>query len=153
MGDNRRSTVYRDGVLETAAAIDELLDQAVAAINRGDRVAGTALAERVIAAAGVNAEAEDLLAAPADHGEIRRMTIVFADLVDSTGLSARLEPETYRMLVRRYREQVYSTVNRFEGHVGSQQGDGLLAVFGHPRAHEDDARRAVLAGLDRKSVV
>ena len=98
--------------VEGAAPIDDLLDQAVAAINRGDRVAGTALAEQVLAADGVNAEAEDLLAAPADPGEIRRMTILFADLVDSTGLSTRLEPETYRMLVGRYRDQVVSTVNR-----------------------------------------
>ena len=133
---------------ECSASIDHLLDQAVAAINRGDRVAGTALAEQVLAADGVNAEAEDLLAAPADPGEIRRLTILFADLVDSTVLSTRVEPETYRTLVGRYREQVLSTVNRFEGHVGAHQGDGLLAVFGHPRAHEDDARRAVLAGLE-----
>jgi class 3 adenylate cyclase/tetratricopeptide (TPR) repeat protein len=131
-----------------AAPIDDLLDRAVAAINRGDRVAGTALAQQVLAADGVNAEAEDLLAAPADAGEIRRLTILFADLVDSTVLSTRVEPETYRMLVGRYREQVRSTVNRFGGHVGSNQGDGLLAVFGHPTAHEDDARRAVLAGLE-----
>ena len=130
------------------APIDDLLDQAVAAINRGDRVAGTALAEQVLAADGVNAEAEDLLAAPADPGEIRRLTILFADLVDSTVLSTRVEPETYRMLVGRYRQQVLAIVNRFEGHVGSHQGDGLLAVFGHPTAHEDDVRRAVLAGLE-----
>ena len=88
------------------------------------------------------------MAAPADPGEIRRLTILFADLVDSTGLSTRLEPETYRTLVGRYREQVRETVSRFEGHVGSHQGDGLLAVFGHPAAHEDDARRAVLAGVE-----
>ena len=146
--DPVRPTAHRDAGPTTTAAIHDLLDQAVAAINRGDRVAGTALAEQVIAAGGLNAEAENLLAAPADHGEIRRMTIVFTDLVDSTGLSARVEPETYRMLVRRYRERVRWTVNRLEGFVGSQQGDGLLAVFGHPRAHEDDARRAVLAGLE-----
>ena len=149
MTDNQaRPAVRGDAGPKTAAAIDDLLDQAVAAINRGDRVTATALAERVIAADGVNADAEDLLTAPADRGEIRRMTIVFADLVDSTGLSTRVEPETYRMLVGRYREQVYSTINQLEGHVGSQQGDGLLAVFGHPTAHEDDARRAVLAGLE-----
>ena len=52
------------------------------------------------------------------------------------------------MLVGRYCEHVYSSVHQFEGHVGSNQGDGLLAVFGHPCAHEDDARRAVLAGLE-----
>ena len=76
------------------------------------------------------------------------MTILFADLVDSTVLSTRVEPETYRMLVGRYRDQVLSIVDRFEGHVGSTKGDGLLAVFGHPAAHEDDVRRAVLAGLE-----
>ena len=64
------------------------------------------LAEQVLAVDGVNADAEDLLAAPADRGEIRRLTILFADLVDSTVLSTRVEPETYRMLVGRYRELV-----------------------------------------------
>ncbi len=76
------------------------------------------------------------------------MTIFFADLVDSTVLSTRVEPETYRLLVGRYREQVQRAVNRYEGHIGSTKGDGLLAVFGHPIAHEDDVRRAVHAGLE-----
>ena len=95
-----------------------------------------------------NADAEELLAAPADSGEIRRMTIIFADLVDSTALSTRLEPEVYRTVVGRYRDEVLRIVNRYEGHVGSTKGDGVLAVFGHPKAHENDVRRAVLAGLD-----
>jgi class 3 adenylate cyclase len=94
-----------------------------------------------------NADAEDLLTAPASGGEIRRFTLLVADLVDSTALSTRVEPETYRMLVGRYRDLVHSLVNRFEGHVGSTKGDGLLAVFGHPKAHEDDVRRAVATGL------
>ena len=81
------------------ASIDELLDQAVAAINRGDREAATTLVGQVLAADGANTEAEDLLAAPSDPGEIRRLTIFFADLVDSTVLSTRVEPETYRLLV------------------------------------------------------
>src|SRR6476659_6206890 len=130
------------------ASIDELLDRAVAAINRGDRATATALAGQVLAADGANAEAEDLLAAPSDPGEIRRLTILFADLVDSTVLSTREEPETYRLLVGRYREQGLRAVNRYEGHIGSTQGDGLLAVFGHPIAHEDDVCRAVHAGLE-----
>jgi class 3 adenylate cyclase len=130
------------------ASIDELLDRAVAAINRGDRVAASALADQVLTVDGGNAEAEDLLTAPGDAGEIRRLTILFADLVDSTVLSTRVEPETYRMLVGRYREQVIQVVDRFGGHVGSAKGDGLLAVFGHPTAHEDDVRRAVMAGLE-----
>ena len=102
----------------------------------------------MLAADGANAEAEDLLAAPSDPGEIRRLTIFFADLVDSTALSTRVEPETYRLLVGRYREQVMHVVKRYEGHIGSTKGDGLQAVFGHPIAHEDDVRRAVQAGLE-----
>jgi class 3 adenylate cyclase len=106
------------------------------------------LAGQVLAANNANAEAEDLLAAPSDPGEIRRLTIFFADLVDSKVLSTRVEPETYRLLVGRYRELVLRAVNRYEGHVGSTEGDGLLAVFGHPIAHEDDVLRAVHAGLE-----
>ncbi|MFG1931199.1 ATP-binding protein [Mycobacterium sp. NPDC048908] len=130
------------------ASVDDLLDRAVAAINRGDRVTARALAEQVLAARGTDAEAEDLLAAPRQPGLIRRLTILFADLVDSTALSTRVEPETYRILVGRYRDQVRGAVDRYEGHIGFTKGDGLLAVFGHPVAHEDDARRAVLAGLE-----
>ena len=143
-----RSTRDGEGRSTDAASIDELLDRAVAAINRGDRAAATALAGQVLAADSANAEAEDLLAAPSDPGEIRRLTIFFADLVDSTALSTQVEPETYRLLVGRYREQVLRAVNRYEGHIGSTKGDGLLAVFGHPIAHEDDVRRAVQAGLE-----
>ena len=76
------------------------------------------------------------------------LTILFADLVDSTVLSTRVEPETYRMVVGRYRDLVLRVLDRYEGHVGSTKGDGLLAVFGHPTAHENDVRRAVLAGLE-----
>jgi class 3 adenylate cyclase len=130
------------------ASIDELLDRAVAAINRGNRTAATVLAGQVLAVDGGNADAEDLLAVPAMDGEIRRLTILFADLVDSTVLSTRVEPETYRLLVGRYRDVVLSIVDCYEGHVGSTKGDGLLAVFGHPLAHENDVRRAVLAGLE-----
>ncbi|MHA7650367.1 adenylate/guanylate cyclase domain-containing protein [Mycobacterium sp. ML5] len=128
--------------------IDALLDRAVAALTSGDHAAATALAGQVLAADGGNPDAEELLAAPARGGEIRRLTILFADLVDSTALSTRTEPETYRLVVGRYRQEVLAIVNRFGGHIGSTAGDGLLAVFGYPVAHEDDVRRAVLAGLE-----
>ena len=101
-----RSTRDGDARPEGGASIDELLDRAVAAINRGDRAAATALAGQVLAVDRDNADAEDLLAAPGDRGEIRRLTILFADLVDSTVLSTRVEPETYRLLVGRYRDLV-----------------------------------------------
>jgi class 3 adenylate cyclase/tetratricopeptide (TPR) repeat protein len=129
--------------------IDDLLDRAIEAINSGDRTTASVLAEQVLAVDSGNQDAEDLLAAPAaGSGELRRMTILFADVVDSTALSTRLEPETYRTVIGRYRQLVNDVVNRYEGHVCSTKGDGLLAVFGHPKAHENDVRRAVQAGLD-----
>ena len=133
---------------DSVATIDELLDRAVRAINKGDRATATALAGQVLAVDRGNPEAEDLLAAPAHHGEIRRLTILFADAVDSTALSTRLDPEPYHTLIGRYRDEVRRVIDRYEGHIGSIKGDGLLAVFGHPTAHENDVRRAVAAGLD-----
>lgn len=130
------------------ATIDELLDRAVQAINRGDRATADALAGQVLAVDSSNPDAEELLAAPVDGGEIRRLTILFADLVDSTALSTRIEPEAYRTVVGRYRQQVQRIVDQYEGHIDSIKGDGLMAVFGHPHAHEDDGRRAVHAGMD-----
>ncbi len=130
------------------ASVDELLDRAVQAINRGDRATADALAEQVLAFDSSNVEAEELLAAPENSGEIRRLTILFADLVDSTALSTRVEPEVYHLVVGSYKKLVRNAVERYEGHIGSTKGDGLLAVFGHPLAHENDGQRAVLAGLD-----
>ena len=128
--------------------IDELLERAVGAINRGDRVTADTLARQMLASDGSGRDAEDLLSTPADSGEIRRLTMLVADLVDSTALSTRIEPEVYRTVVGGYRDIVRRIVARYEGHIGSTKGDGLLAVFGHPIAHEDDAHRAVLAGID-----
>jgi class 3 adenylate cyclase len=133
---------------ESGASIDEMLDRAVRAINHGDHATANALAGQVLAADHGNPEAEDLLATVDKHGEYRRLTLMFVDLVGSTVLSTRVEPETYRTLVGRYRGEVVRLVNYYEGHISSTKGDGLLALFGHPKAHEDDARRAVAAGLD-----
>jgi class 3 adenylate cyclase/tetratricopeptide (TPR) repeat protein len=134
---------------ELGASIDELVDRAVSAINRGDPMTATALAGQVLAIDHGNADAEDLLsAAPGVDGEIRRLTILFSDVVDSTVLSTRVEPEIYRLVVGGYRDIVSRTVDRYEGHIGSTKGDGLLAVFGHPTAHENDVQRAVHAGLE-----
>ena len=83
-----------------------------------------------------------------DSPATRQLTLFFADLVDSTALSTQVEPETYRLVVGRYREQVVRIVSGHDGRIGSTKGDGLLAVFGHPIAQDDDARRAVHAGLE-----
>ena len=97
-----------------------------------------------------NVDASDLLAAQvSDAGEVRRLTVLFSDLVGSTELSARLEPEAYRSVVVRYQQLCESIVEkRYDGAIMSFRGDGILASFGFPVAHENDVDRAVLAGLD-----
>ena len=74
-------------------------------------------------------------------GERRQLTVVFCDLVGSTELSARLDPEDFRDVVRAYQRSAEEVVARFGGHVAKTLGDGLLVYFGWPRAHEDDASR------------
>ncbi|MGA7054026.1 MAG: adenylate/guanylate cyclase domain-containing protein, partial [Mycobacterium sp.] len=133
---------------DSTASIDDLLDRAVRAINEGDRATATALAGQVLAVDRGNREAEDLLAAPARYGEIRRLTIMFADLIDFKTQSIRLGPETYTTLVGRFQDEVRRVVDRYEGHISSIKGEGLLAVFGYPKAHENGLWRAVAAGLE-----
>jgi class 3 adenylate cyclase/predicted ATPase len=81
------------------------------------------------------------------HGERRQLTVLFCDLVGATELSARLDPEDFRDVVRAYQETCAAVISRFDGHIAQYLGDGLLVYFGFPRAHEDDAQRAVRAGL------
>ena len=104
------------------ASIDELLDQAVAAINHGDRAAATALAGQVLSVDRDNIDANDLLDAPGDGGEIRRLTILFVDLVDSAALSTRAEPETYGCWWAATATWCWSVIDRYGGHVGSTNG-------------------------------
>ena len=79
--------------------------------------------------------------------ERRQLTVMFVDLVGSTALSSHLDPEDLRDLVRDYQNAVSGEILRFEGFVAQFLGDGVLAYFGWPRAHEDDAECAVRAGL------
>src|SRR6202011_5623903 len=73
---------------------------------------------------------------------------MFSDLVGSTALSARLDPEDLREIISAYQNCVADTVRRFGGYVAKYLGDGVLVYFGYPKAHEDDAERAVRAGLE-----
>ena len=72
---------------------------------------------------------------------------MFSDLVGSTALSARMDPEDLREVISAYQKCVAETVRRFGGFVAKYMGDGVLVYFGYPQAHEDDAERAVRAGL------
>jgi class 3 adenylate cyclase len=77
--------------------------------------------------------------------ERRQLTVLFCDLVGSTELSQRLDPEQYRNLVRAYQSVCEAVISRYEGYIAQYLGDGLLVYFGDPNAHEDDAQRAVRA--------
>jgi class 3 adenylate cyclase len=86
--------------------------------------------------------------APAQvDAERRQLTVMFCDLVGSTALSTRHDPEDLRELIADYHRAVSKTVGRFDGFVAKYMGDGVLIYFGYPQAHEDDAERAVRAGL------
>jgi class 3 adenylate cyclase len=80
--------------------------------------------------------------------ERRQLTVMFCDLVGSTDLSGKLDPEDLREVVRAYQETAAEVIERYEGHIAQYLGDGLLIYFGFPVAHEDDAQRAVYTGLE-----
>src|SRR6516165_390086 len=80
-------------------------------------------------------------------GERRYLTVMFCDLVDSTGIAARLDAEEWRDLVNAYLDAASAAVTEMGGHVAKKLGDGLMALFGYPLAHENDAERAARAGL------
>ena len=90
---------------------------------------------------------------PEDRAERRQVTVMFSDLVGSTALSARMDPEDLREVISAYQTCVAETVRRFGGFLAKYMGDGVLVYFGYPQAHEDDAERAVRAGLELVAAV
>jgi class 3 adenylate cyclase len=99
----------------------------------------------------VREDGQGLVWAPSDPNpagaERRQLTVLFCDLVDSTPLSAQLDPEDFRDVMRAYYDTCGKVIARFDGYIAQYLGDGLIVFFGHPMAHEDDAPRAVRAGL------
>jgi class 3 adenylate cyclase len=109
---------------------------------------GTALvAPRDKPQTGSSSGSQEASGAATPEGERRQLTILFCDLVGSTPLSQQLDAEEWRDLIARYHLAASGAVTRFGGHVVKYLGDGVLALFGYPQAHEDDAERAVRAGL------
>lgn len=133
--------------------LERLLSAAEASLAAGDLEPARATAEEVRAVDPDNERAARILQRLASRhhgpaGERALMTLLFSDLVGSTLLSERVEPEQLRDLFSFYRTVAGEAVKRYSGSLIQFSGDGVLAGFGYPDPHEDDARRAVLAGLD-----
>ncbi len=100
-----------------------------------------------IAKLGVPKSAPLPVAAHVGKAERRQLTVMFVDLVGSTELSGRLDPEEMRDVFRCYQDAVTAVIARYQGHVAKFMGDGVIVYFGYPQAHEDEAERSVRAGL------
>jgi class 3 adenylate cyclase len=141
------------------SVLPELTDQDLKDLGVviGDRrkilraIAGLKSTETVVPAPSPATEAA--IARHQDAAERRQVTVMFSDLVGSTALSARMDPEDLREVISAYQKCVAETVQRFGGFVAKYMGDGVLVYFGYPQAHEDDAERAVRAGLELVAAV
>ena len=133
-----RSGLKELGVLARASAQDAARDR---------RTTGAAPTPPHAAASTAAANATQ------DTAERRQVTVMFSDLVGSTALSARMDPEDLREVISAYQKCVAETVGRFGGFIAKYMGDGVLVYFGYPQAHEDDAERAVRAGLELVAAV
>ena len=151
LGLERYEAVFRDNEID-ADVLHDLTDNHL-------REMGVALGARLkllkaIAALSPRAEPANRTSAVAlaslavDAAERRQVTVMFSDLVGSTSLSVRMDPEDLREVISAYQKCVAETVHRFDGFVARYMGDGIVVYFGYPQAHEDDAERAVRAGLE-----
>jgi hypothetical protein len=137
------------------AALPHLTDQDLKDIGvlLGHRRIILAAISKPAGAALATPEPTPRAAEPKDTGERRQVTVMFSDLVGSTALSARMDPEDLREVISAYQKCVAEKVQRFGGFVAKYMGDGVLVYFGYPQAHEDDAERAVRAGLELVAAV
>ena len=143
-----RENAINEKVLPNLTA-DDLKDMGVGIVgHRRMLLDAIALLRADGSAKAPPAEASSTTLKPAqDTAERRQVTVMFSDLVGSTALSARMDPEDLREVISAYQKCVAETVQRFDGYVAKYMGDGVLVYFGYPQAHEDDAERAVRAGL------
>ena len=126
----------------------DLIDAKQTAIDEGGKVlvwAGGAVPSTELQTPDLGLQTEHALQPEAER---RQLTVMFCDLVDSTALSAQLDPEEYRELVRAYQQTSAAVIERFGGYIAQYLGDGLLVYFGYPAAHEDDAQQAIRTGLE-----
>ncbi|MCP3395529.1 AAA family ATPase [Bradyrhizobium sp. CCGB12] len=154
LGLGQYEQAFRENDIDAEVLMDltaeDLIGLGVASIGHRRKLLAAIAALR----ASSMSEFTPVMAAPtsgnaslASEAERRQLTVMFVDLVGSTALAARLDPEEMAEVLRSYQNVVAGAIARFEGHVAKYMGDGVLAYFGYPRAHEDEAERAVRAGL------
>src|SRR5215471_9981468 len=157
LGLGRYEAAFRDNEIDETVlpnlTAEDLRDLGVSIVGHRRKLLDAIAALRTDA--GVKAPSSDAATAssaptvsPEDRAERRQVTVKFSDLVGSTALSARMDPEDLRELISAYHKCVAEIVRRFGGFVAQYLGDGVLVYFGYPEAHEDDAERAVRAGLE-----
>jgi class 3 adenylate cyclase len=149
LGLERYVPAFRWEVLPKLTS-DDLREIGVAAVGHRrkllDAIAALGAPAPVADASGPQAETTATFA-PRSDAERRQLTVMFCDLVGSTALSARLDPEDLREVIASYHRAVTDVVRTLDGFVAKYMGDGVLVYFGYPRAQEDNAERAVRAGL------
>jgi hypothetical protein len=156
LGLDQYETAFRDNGIDAEVlpklTVEDLKDIGVTRVGDRRKLLDAITALRVGAPLSPVAERPPEVpgpaAAPSSEAERRQLTVMFCDLVGSTALAARLDPEELREVIGAYHQCVAEAVGRFDGLVAKYMGDGALVYFGYPRAHEDDAERAVRAGLD-----
>ena len=148
LGMQQYERAFRDNAIDTAVlpelTADDLKDLGVTLVGHRRRLLGAIAALRGDDPAPPAKSGEAALASAAER---RQLTVMFCDLVGSTALSSQLDPEDLREVIAAYHRAVAESIAGFDGFVAKYMGDGVLAYFGYPRAHEDDAERAVRAGL------
>jgi class 3 adenylate cyclase/predicted ATPase len=156
LGLGRYEAAFRDNEIDETVlpnlTSEDLKDLGVSVVGHRRKLLDAIAALRTDA--GTKASSSDAVTtssapsvSPEDRAERRQITVMFSDLVGSTALSARMDPEDLREVISAYQKCVAETVQRFGGFVAKYMGDGALIYFGYPQAHEDDAERAVRAGL------
>jgi class 3 adenylate cyclase len=154
LGLERYEEAFRENEIDAEIlpklTADDLKDLGITTVGRRRKLleAIAALAEPASVPQVVqSAPAEAARRAGPAEAERRQLTVLFCDLVGSTKLAARFDPEDMGRVIRAYQDACTEVIERWGGHVAKYMGDGLLAYFGWPHAHEDEAERAVRSGL------
>jgi class 3 adenylate cyclase/predicted ATPase len=153
LGLKRYEQTFRDNRIDADVlaklTLDDLRDMGIVAVGDRRRILeAIAALHGTSDAPSFDDQSSPNPAIPLSHAERRQLTLMFVDLVGSTELSHGLDPEVMSRTLRAYQQTVAGQIELFDGHVAKYMGDGILAYFGWPKAHEEDAERAVRAGLE-----